>query len=262
MEIEPWGKDNCSAIKAHFAVFSVPQAAALWCGVPEDALERIVGECEQVSKSGFERSVWRHPYISCIEPRSRAIAEAMEKWDLIHGLEDGEPANPLAYVPYERRHCQGRDLKKWMERAFPGEKPEFLFSAHERASGSGISLEDYQTIQAKNAALELRLERAKSEYRKLLQKNAELDSECKRYAANDNRAERSHPRSEASYQRIIGALLSVIHGDLPDIDQHPSIKNESQLIALLADKYSGYEGLSIRSLSEKFPQARRRLERL
>jgi hypothetical protein len=33
---KPWENDSCAAMKAHYQIYSTPQAAALWCGVPED----------------------------------------------------------------------------------------------------------------------------------------------------------------------------------------------------------------------------------
>jgi len=73
-----WKEDNCNTIKAHYAVYSVPHAAALWCGVPEEDIKTILDEVTQISSSGFGRSVWRHPAVPCLEPRSRAIAEALD----------------------------------------------------------------------------------------------------------------------------------------------------------------------------------------
>lgn len=94
--------DNCGALRAHYAVFSIPQAAALWCGVPEEELEEIVAEAVQVSKTGIGRSIWRHPAVPCLEPRSRAIAEAIEGGELPCGREDGKPVP--SFVAHERRH--------------------------------------------------------------------------------------------------------------------------------------------------------------
>lgn len=260
MDKKPWENDSCASIKAHFAVFSIPQAAAFWCGVTEDVVNKIVDECKQLSATGFGRSVWTHPYIPCIEPRSRAIAEAMEQGVLPYGREDGEPVNTNGPVAYERRHCKGRDLKQWMEQAFPAEKPAFLFDIHERVSGSGISLEDYQTIQAKNEALELRLEKAKVEYKKLRDTNAELQLECDHLRANSSNEKPAHQRSEASYLRIIAALLAYINGSIPGEGKHPSFVSDAKLIELLERYYNGYGGLTKSNLSHKFPEAKRLLE--
>ena len=35
---ENWKDDNCAAMKSHYAVYSVPEAVALWCGVEKDQI--------------------------------------------------------------------------------------------------------------------------------------------------------------------------------------------------------------------------------
>lgn len=74
----PWETDNCAAMKAHYAVYSIPQAAALWCGVPENKVHQIVQEARQLSPSRLGRSMWTHPTVPCLEPRSRAPEEHIE----------------------------------------------------------------------------------------------------------------------------------------------------------------------------------------
>lgn len=66
-------------------------------------------------------------------------------------------------------------------------------------------------------------------------------------------------KSEASYLRIIGALLEYIKGDAPGIDKHPAFVSEAQLIEFFNEQYDGYEGLSQSNLSRKFPLAKRTL---
>lgn len=85
--------DNCASLQAHYAVYSIPQAAALRCGVPEDMINKILSEVEQIAESGLGRSIYRHPGIKCLEARSRAIAEAIENGDLPYGREDARPVD-------------------------------------------------------------------------------------------------------------------------------------------------------------------------
>ncbi len=64
-------------------------------------------------------------------------------------------------------------------------------------------------------------------------------------------------RSETAYLNIIAALLDCISGDgIPNIERHPSFKNQSELINKISDLYSDYYGLSKRNLSRKFPEAK------
>ena len=155
---DSWKDDNCAAIKAHYAAYSVPQAAALWCGVPEDDLELILKEATQLSLSGSGRGVWMHPAVPCLEPRTRAIAEAIETGLLPHGREDAKPVGDDDHVAYERRHVSGKYLRKWMEEELPNEKPTFLFDDIERDSHTSISAESYRTLQTERDALKIRVE--------------------------------------------------------------------------------------------------------
>lgn len=257
---KPWEEDNCESLRTHYQVFSVPEAAARWCGVPESELKQVVEEVKPLSHSGFGRGVWAHPTVPCIEPRSRAIAEAIESGELPHGREDGQTLQDGDSAAAERRAVLGKDLKAWMEKAFPNQKPAFLFDDIEQASHSSITVDSYRVLKAENDAIKLRLKNAEIEYKKLREKSKALKAQLQKQQAETASREAASPRSEASYQRIIAALLSVIEGDLPDVDKHPSIKNVSQLVNLLEEHYQGYEGLSKRNLAEKFPASKRRLE--
>lgn len=172
-----WETDNCAAMKAHYAVYSIPHAAALWCGVPEDRVPIILKEAEQLSTAGLGRSIWKHPAVHCLEPRSRAIAEAIEKGDLPHGREDAATVSADDHVSYERRHFFGRDLRKWMEKAFPNEKPAFLFDDIERSTHTAISTDAYRALKADHDKLILRLDNAKGEFVKLRQEKESIESE-------------------------------------------------------------------------------------
>ena len=173
---DSWKEDNCQSMKAHYAVYSVPQAAALWCGVPENTLQQIVNEATQLSGVGFGRGVWMHSLVPCLEPRSRAIAEAIESGDLPHGREDAQTVEN-DHVAYERRHVFGRELKKWMEKAFPNEKPAFLFDDIEQNSHSSITAESYRALKAERDALKGRVENAVGEFKKLRDEKSLLASE-------------------------------------------------------------------------------------
>lgn len=173
---QPWETDNCNAIKAHYAVYSIPQAAALWCGIAEGQVSQILEEATVLSKTGLGRSIWKHPNVPCLEFRCRAITEAIENGLLPHGREDGKSTNGQ-YVAHERRHFFGRDLKKWMEKEFPNEKPAFLFDDIERSSHTAISTDAYRSLKAEHDKLKMRLGNAKSEYKKLRQEKDEVESE-------------------------------------------------------------------------------------
>jgi hypothetical protein len=65
-------------------------------------------------------------------------------------------------------------------------------------------------------------------------------------------SKRIHPRTEASYQHLVAALLEVIRSDI-------SYENDSQLIKYLVKQYQGYDGLSKRTLEDRLPECRNSL---
>ena len=70
--------DNCTALKAQYTVYPVLHAVALWCGAPDDMVQKIIDEARPLHKSGIGRSIFTHPSIPDLEFKSRAIAEAIE----------------------------------------------------------------------------------------------------------------------------------------------------------------------------------------
>jgi len=256
----PWEADDCAHLRAHYAVYSVPQAAALWCGVPEAEVARVASEAQQLSHTGFGRGVWVHPSVPCMEPRSRAIAEAIESDLLPHGREDGESVAKGEHVAYERRHVMGRHLREWMINAFPNEKLAFLFDDIERSSHTAISPDAYRALEAETKKLEFRLDNAKVEYQKLRLERDELKKLLSEFEAKHGGAAVPGARAEATYQNIIAALLEVIAGNLPAVERHPSFPSEAKLIEAIDKHYSGYPGLSKSNLTRKFPEAKRALE--
>lgn len=147
-----------------------------------------------------------------------------------------------------------------MEKAFPNEKPAFLFDDIERSSHTAISADAYRALKAEHDKLEKRLENAKSEFKKLRDEKDAIESERNSLKAIVDKMGAPGERAESTYQNIIAALLDFIAGKLPGIEKHPSFTNESKLIEAIDDHYRGYGGLSKSNLSRKFPEAKRALQ--
>ena len=96
MSKKPWETDSCEAVQAYFTVYPVAVAAALWCGIPPEDIEESLSISTQTS-----RGVYKHPYIRCLEPRCRAIHDAIEKGLLPCSRENGKVVEE--HVANERR---------------------------------------------------------------------------------------------------------------------------------------------------------------
>lgn len=161
--------------------------------------------------------------------------------------------------------CFQDDLKNWIEAARQGGKDAAVVALRDaldsvrnivdtdrgrvgteiqklRAAASTL-----QTMQAEADALRARLAAVEGERDALL-------------ATVEKLRKTPGKRAEGTYQHIIGALLECINGALPGIDKHPSFANESALIAFIAERYEGFDGLSQSNLSRKFPEARQTLQ--
>ncbi len=249
----PHGFNNCEQIQSYCALYHLPVAALLWCGVPSNQIQDHLKNSTETATRG----VLSNPYISCMEPRCRALHEAINNGQLAVCRENGIPVED--HVKPERRYIRSQDLKEWLAKNFPGDKPNFLFDEIERKAHNAINTDAYQALQADRDA-------ARAEIRQITQQLQKLTSERDAFKScldkmTEAQSSQNTPggRSETTYQNIIAALLDCIAGNLPDIVKHPSFSSEAGLIDAIDKHYRGYGGLSKSNLSRKFPEAKQKL---
>jgi len=201
MDNKPTFNDSCEAMASHFGIYSIKEASALWCNVKKENLKEVVSQMTAIADHGVGRSIYKHPFISCVEPISQTIATAMESGALSYGREDGIPVDN--YAAYERRHTRGTDLKKWLLKEGINEKPAFLFDDLERDTHTSISADAYRVVIAERDAQNIRLKNAETEYRKLQSANKEL---TKRVGSGGDFSE----TSKRNYELIIGLLTKAL----------------------------------------------------
>jgi hypothetical protein len=247
---KPWENDSCEAVQAYFTIYTVPVAAALWCGISP-------GEIEEHLRMAIEagRAVFRHPYVRCLEPRCRAIHDAIEKGVLPCSRENGRVVE--GYVAPERRHVSRQHLKEWIAKEFPSDKPAFLFDDIERKTHSAINAESFRVLQADRGALAVRLEKAKGEFRKLRQEKDELARINQSLQAITEKMGTPGERAETTYLNIIGALLDLVLGKSPGGQSYSTFTSQAAIISALLAHHEGKAGISARTLEEKFAAAKR-----
>jgi len=248
----PWESDDCEDVRAYYSVYYIPQAAALWCGVPVEMVETILS---QAAETG--RGVVDHPKVSCLEPRCRAIHDAIDNDKLPCGR-DGKGRNLASqdHVAPERRTVTRQDLKEWIAQEFPSNKPDFLFDEIERKTHSAINAESFRALQADRDAIQRQLKSAKETIEKIeLEKYAAV-AKVKQYEERlKHLGDEIDPRSERTYLNIIGALLEMITGTFKDEE----FSSESQLRDFIAEKFDDLRGVSPRTLADKFAMAKKAL---
>jgi hypothetical protein len=237
---------------SYYAIYAVPQAAAMWCGVQADQVNQHLDEAEVVA-----RGIYRHPRNKCLEPKCRAIQEAIVKKQLPCTRENGFELDPDEHVAPERRHVKRSELKEWISREFPSSKPAFLFDDIERTSHTAINADSYRALQADRDSLKARVERGRELYAELKESKKALEAEIASLEKALRNKQKPQQRSVNSYLHIIGAMRMILLGEVKEIA--PTFASQNQLIDTLALYFAGYEGLSIRNLGEKLREARESL---
>ncbi len=214
-------------LRALYTIYPIPRAAALWCGVPEDRVEAYLQEATALSEEGAGKYVLVHPTDEFLEHACRAIVFALHDRTLPAVVPEGLARD--RQVGLEHKQILGRDLRNWIEKQFPDERPAFLFG---EAEAPPVSPEAHEALQTECDAL-----------KKALAEKALPDE-----------------RSRRTYQHIIAALLHYIGGEIEGVDAHPSYVSQARLIETLIEHFPRHEGLSQRTLQRKFPEARRALK--
>ena len=252
MSKKPWETDSCEAVQAYFTVYPVAVAAALWCGIPPEDVEESLSISTQSS-----RGVYKHPYIRCLEPRCRAIHDAIEKGLLPCSRENGKVVQE--HVANERRHVSRQHLKDWIAAQFPSDKPAFLFDEIERNTHAAINADAFRALQADRDALKVRVEKATEEYRKLRSERDALVAERDALAEQIKNPQDPGPRAQTTYLNIIGAMVAVVLGKSPAGKPNSVFNSQSAVIDQVLAHYDGKPGISRRSLEEKFAEGKKNL---
>ena len=155
---------NCSIVDYELLPFI--DAALLWCGVKHEDLAEEITLVTNVSQS-----IYKHPFIPCLEKKTRALTLAVNN-NLIRAVrEHGEGGEDGDHVAYARRHFWAKDLKAFISEHYPNDKPKTLFATDELTSETSLEnnalQEKYQTqlaelifLQTKNNELQTQLSEA------------------------------------------------------------------------------------------------------
>ena len=258
----PRETDDCLELKALYGIYSIPRAAALWCNVPEDKVEDIIQKSKLFSTPGTGFCIWMNPNIECLEYRSRAISIAIGNYDLRCVGPDGKEESSCAEVLPEYRYILGRDLKNWIEKTFPDEKPAFLFSDAELNSYA-VKSNVYRKLEKERDDLKKRLEEASEIFNALKEDNKSIKAKFDALKTEIDKAGIPSERSEITYQNIIAALLCCLSGKVKGAVPHPSFVNKSnkfvdtKVMEAILDTFPDTNTLSMRTFQRHFPRAKR-----
>lgn len=236
---------SCSALaKLHYRPID---AALRWCGLIDHEVKILTaaGEAQYPPLGAF-------PQWPCLRSNIEKIIDAVENGDLPCGR-DGKTVNPGDHVAPGRRTIRHSDLKAWMTKYHPDQKPQFLFDEVERTTHAAISADSFRALQADRDALKARIDKAIEAYQTLRQERDRIDGERASLAAMVEKMNAPGARAETTYLNIIGALVELIQTPKPGRDSDKAVIDELVL------NYSDKPGIKERTLQEKFAAAKRSL---
>lgn len=252
---KPWESDSCEHIQSYCAIYSVPVAAALWCGIPPNNVQEHLAASTQVG-----RAIYRHPYISCLEPRCRAMHEAIEKGALLVSRETGKAFDGTTdHVAPERRHVTRQNLKEWIAREFPADKPAFLFDEIERKTHAAINADAFQALQADRDAARAELEKAEAW---AADTNREMDAmraENKTLREKLDKANAPNWKTGNTYLNVIGGLLALMLGKSPAGKRHSIFEDQAAIISAMLGHYGRIKGMGESNLEKIMAEANKTL---
>lgn len=250
---QPWESDDCADVRAYHTHYPIPVAAALWCGVPPQKVDEILKQCVDIG-----RAIISHPAVPCIEPRCRAMHEAIESGALEYRRE-GRQISPGEHVAPERRTVSRSALKDWISVAFPANRPAFLFDEIERSAHSAITAESYRVLKATHDSKTQLLEQANERIRRLVDDKSQIESELSGVRSIVEKMSTPNERAEKTYLNIIGAMLGLMLGKSPAGKPYSVFDSQAAVISAMLGNYSGSAGIAARTLEEKFAEAKRSL---
>jgi hypothetical protein len=240
--------------------YTPTEAAIRWCGLSqyEDRILNTIG-------NGIPRPD-TFPQWPCLRINLLKISNAISNHEIQYALNgivvDSDPYPRIieAHLAQGTLTIPRRELKQWMTKNYPDQKPPFLFDEIERNTHTAISADSLRALQADRDALRARLKTLETQYGATSSENNALNKKIEDLTSKLESFEVPHERSEKTYQNIIVALLHYIQGEVPGIKGHPEYKSEAKLIEAICEKYTGYGGLTKRTLEERLSAAKKNFQ--
>lgn len=184
------------------------------------------------------------------------IFDAIRNGELPYG-KSGVTSNDPSFLDDPDLTVRHVDLKAWMARFYPDQKPTFLFDEIERQLHSAIGIDAVQALLADRVALKARLAEKERSFDVLHERHRVL---CKRIESPSVAEHEVSPRSEGTYLNIVGGLLGLLLGKSPSGKPYSSFETMESVISALLAHHAGRPGMAERTLWAKLAQARRHLE--
>ena len=246
-----YDQKSCNAMRKPY--YRPIEAAIRWCGLVEHET-LIIRELEKKTNLLIP-AVGQFPRWPCLRVNTETIFDAIDHKEIACGR-DGRTVDPNDHVAPPRRTVRHSDLRTWMSKYCPDQKPEFLFDEIERSTHSSINTESFQALQVELQAVRADLDREKRIRIKIKDERDSLLGERDSFRGMveklSTQTSKPSERQERSNLHIIGSLLQII------MDKG-IYASEEDLRINIAREYQGFSGCAERTLAGRFSEAKKAL---
>jgi hypothetical protein len=229
---------SCNALEKPF--YRPVDAALRWCNLvtfEAEILNTLKGQ--QIPAPDL------FPQWPCLRANAEKILDAILNDEMPYGS-DGKTVQPGKRVGANQLTVRHHDLKTWMAKHYPDQRPLFLFDEIERTTHAKITVEAWQALQAERDSLKARVDRAETLYRDRWSK-LEADVEDWR-----TKYELAVAETKPSHLLAIAALLELLKA--PAERPRPQGMNQEAIKLEILEKFD-WRGLSDRNLQTIFSSA-------
>lgn len=251
--ISGYNNKSCNALQRPF--YRPVEAAIRWCGLiaHEPQILAALDPAEAIPRTG------QFPLWPCLQSNTEKILDAVLHGDIPHGR-DGKTVADDDHVARHRITVRHTDLKAWMTRHYPDQKPAFLFDETERATHTAINADSFRALQVDRDAVKAELERVRLRAAGITSERDSLLGERDGLKAIVDRMTAPGERAETTYLNIIGGLVALMLGQDDDGEPLSSYKSQTAIITDLLDRFPMANGLSKSNLEGKFSEANRSIK--
>lgn len=227
------------------------EAAIRWTGLARHE-HKILG----VLKARPIPEASEFPEWPALRLNTERIYDGIKNKELPHGV-DGITTQRRSRVSASHLTVRHVDLKAWMIRYYPEQRPDFLFShVEQQLAPQGISMDSVQALLIERDTLTARVEQTE-------RKIAQLQSENKallavRGSSNADAAPMS-ARAQTTYLHIVGSMLDLLLGTSPSGQPYSAFRTQESVITALVALHGDKLGIAERTLERQFAAARRQL---
>jgi hypothetical protein len=225
------------------------EAAIRWSGLAPHERRILAALQEKVIPEPGDFPDW-----PALRLNTERIYDAILNEELPYAV-DGITVHDRSGIEHPNLTVRHVHLKSWMNRYYPEQRPDFLFSWIEQIAHPTITIDAVHALVLDRDTLRAQIEQRDQQIQALRDQIKKINART----PSDTRDEALSARSETTYLHIIGGLLTLLLGRGPSGRPYSSFRTQESVISTLMAHHGDRLGITQRTLETKFAAAKRKL---